>query len=71
MGIPCARKWPYWKTRQATPIEKLAQDSFSYINKIAGSLPEYLIVQYKRMAAGTPFTWRDLLVRSYISGIRY
>ena len=70
-GIPCARKWPYYRKREPTPLEKANQDAFAYCNAIAPFLPEYVKDQYKRMAQGTPLTWRDLWVRAYMQGIRY
>jgi len=66
-----ARKWPRWHTRESYPAEAANQADFAYVNKLAGSLPEYLINQYKRMAAGTPFSWKDLLVRAYMKGLDY
>ncbi len=65
------RKWPKWTKRESHPDEKVNQDAFAYINKIAGSLPIYLQDQYRRMARGTRFTWKDLLVRAYMKGLDY
>lgn len=70
-GIPCARSWPRYKPRQASPDEAAVQSDFSYINKLASQLPEDIIDQYKAMAVGTPFTWKDLLVRGYMGGFDY
>lgn len=70
-GQAVARKWPYWKTRTPTLTEKAAQERFAYVNQVAKTLPQFVIEQYQRMAQGTPFSWKDLLVRSYISGIKY
>lgn len=70
-GIPCARRWPRWGKREPTPEEKANQDKFAYCNAIAPYLPEYIKDQYKRMAAGTSLTWRDLWVRAYMTGIAY
>lgn len=70
-GVACARKWPRWRRRTATPEEAANQDAFRYINQVAGSLDPYIIAQYQAMAAGTPFTWKDLLVRAYMKGIDY
>lgn len=70
-GIPVARKWPYFPKREPSPLEIEIRQTFAYANHMAGQLPEYIIDQYKRMATGTPFSWKDLFVRSYISGIQY
>lgn len=68
---PVARKWPRWSAREPHPDERVNQDAFAYINRMAGQLPTYVIDQYKKMAASTPFTWKDLLVRSYMKGLDY
>jgi len=65
------RKWPSWTKREPHPDEKVNQDAFAYINKLAASLPSYIQDQYRTMAAGTPFTWKDLLVRAYMKGLDY
>jgi len=70
-GIPCARKWPHWPPRKPYPTEKANQDAFAHAMELTKTLPTFIIRQYKRMAAGTPFRWQDLFVRSYMSGIRY
>lgn len=70
-GIPCARMWPHWPKRDPTDPERAAQQSFAYITKAAAQLPEYIVDQYRRMAVGTPWTWRDLLTRSYLQGLGY
>lgn len=69
MGIPCARKWPVWRPRKPHPLEKAGQDDFAAINKAAPFLPVEFIDAYKDMAVSTPFTWKDLLVRSYMRGL--
>ncbi|KKM95051.1 hypothetical protein LCGC14_1192160 [marine sediment metagenome] len=66
-----ARKWPSWTKREPHPDEKVNQNAFAYINRVAGSLPAYIQDQYRAMAVGTPFTWKDLLVRSYMKGMDY
>lgn len=68
-GIPCARKWPIWPDRKPYPLEKIAQDTFAYSVKSWPAQPEFLRSQFQRMAAGTPFSPRDLFMRSYLSGL--
>jgi len=70
-GLPCARKWPRWPKRAPYPTEKANQDAFAHAMALTKTLPEFIIDQYKRMVAGTPYRWQDLFVRSYMSGIRY
>ena len=66
-----ARKWPIWRPREAHPNEAANQSAFAYINRVARTLPTFIIDQYKAQAQGTPLTWKDLLVRSYMKGIDY
>lgn len=68
-GIPCVRMWPRYFTRKPHPAEAANQQRFAYINQLASTLPAYIIDQYKAMAVGTPFSWKDLLVQSYIKGM--
>lgn len=68
-GIPCARMWPRWPKRDPHPDEKANQDAFAYVQSHLSLLPDYLIDQYKRMAVGTPWTWRDLLLSTYMKGV--
>ncbi len=68
---PVARKWPVYHPREPHQAEGVNQQAFAYVNKIAKTLPTYIIDQYKRMAQNTPFTWKDLLVRAYMKGIDY
>lgn len=69
MGIPCARKWPVWRPREPHPDERVNQDDFTRINQAASSLPLEFITAYKAMAQGTPFTWKDFMVRSFMRGL--
>lgn len=68
-GIPVCRKWPVWKTRASTPTEKANQDDFSRINKAAIGMPVEFIEAYKELCQGTPLTWKDLMVRSFMRGL--
>lgn len=69
MGIPCARMWPTWGPRTPYVLEKANQDVFVYITTHLSSMPDYEIDQYKRMAQGTPWTWRDLAIHCYFKGL--
>ena len=66
-----ARRWPRWKPREPWPTERANQTDFAYINQVARNLPVFVINQYKRMVVGTNFSWKDLLVRSYMKGLDY
>ena len=69
MGIPCARKWPVWRPREPHYAERLNQDDFARVNKAYSSLPLEFITAYRSLAQGTPFTAKDLLVRSFMRGL--
>jgi len=69
-GQPCARKWPRWHPRESYPAEKANQDDFRAINQAWHYFPEFIKRQFNRMAQGTPYTGKDLCVRSYMSGQR-
>lgn len=69
MGIPCARKWPVWKPREPTLLEKANQEKFAYINKAYKTLPVEIIEAFEREASATPFTAKDLVVRAYMKGL--
>lgn len=69
MGIPCARKWPVWRTRKPYPDEKANQDDFATISKAATSMPLEFLEAYRELAQGTPFTWKDLMTRTYMRGL--
>ncbi len=69
MGIPVARKWPVYKVRQPHYEEWLNQQDFKRINQAAPFLPVKIITAYEQLAQGTPFTWKDLLVRTFMRGL--
>ncbi|MBA7633164.1 hypothetical protein ES703_40726 [subsurface metagenome] len=68
-GIPVCRKWPVWRKRASYPSEKANQDDFTRINQAAISMPVEFIEAYMELAQGTPFTWKDLMVRSFMRGL--
>ncbi len=70
-GIPCARMWPTWPKRVPYPAEKANQDDFTYAVKQATLASDYIKDRYKALAAGTPWTWRDLFIRGYMKGLPY
>jgi len=68
-GQPCVRRWPRYFTREPHPLEAFGQQQFGYINHLAPTLPEFIKDQYRRLAQGTKFTWKDLLVQAYMKGL--
>lgn len=69
-GIPCARMWPHWPKRVASPLEKANRDAFGYAARMWGQLPEYIKEMYRQMAASTSVTCRDIFQRSYMNAGR-
>ncbi len=69
MGIPVARKWPIWRPREPYAVERSNQDDFARINKAYSTLPVEILTAYKTLAQGTPFTGKDLMVRSFMRGL--
>lgn len=70
-GIPCARMWPTWRPRKPTAIEKVAQDRFRYINQLTPQIQPIIRSAYQEMARRYYLTWKDWIVRGYLSGIHY
>ena len=68
-GVPCARGWPRPPTESRSPAVQAGWIPFSYINRIAASLPLEIIQAYKDMATGSNAHWKDYLTRAYIMGI--
>jgi len=68
-GIPCCRKWPRWAPREPYPLEKINQDAFAYAMKSWKLQPEWLKVQWQRMAQGTPWRAQDLFLKAYMKGL--
>lgn len=67
-GIPCARSWPRYRPRAPTSEEREAQETFSYATLVANLLPPFVVAQYRKMTAGTPWTWKDLFIKGYLKG---
>lgn len=70
-GTAVVRMWPRAPTGPRTEAVMVGANKFSYINKLASSIPPVIREAYERAASGTGLTWRDYLVRAYISGIDY
>lgn len=70
-GIPVARMWPTWPKREPHPDERVNQDAFRYINTHLKDIPDFILDQFKSMAASTPYTWKDLVVKAYMKGLNY
>jgi len=68
---PIVRSWPRPPIGPRAPTVSVRFAPFGYINQVAHVLPEYLKQQYAQMAQGTGLSWKDYLVRAYMSGISY
>lgn len=62
------RSWPRSPGRNRNPQVVAAQGPFTYINKLASTLPPDVIEPYKELALGSGLTWKDYLNRLYING---
>lgn len=70
-GIPVARKWPEYPPRTPSPSELFNQQDFAYINEFAVNLAPAPINEWRDMAKGTIWTWKDAMVKAYMSGLAY
>ena len=68
-GLNIVRSWPRYRSKTLTEPTKAQWPAFSYVNKIAGSVSPEVRAAYQKMASGTGLSWKDYLVRGYISGI--
>lgn len=71
MGIPVARRWPYYPPRDPHPAEAAWQAIFGYCAGLWNQLSTLIKQRYKRMALTSSYTGRDLFMRSFLSGIKY
>lgn len=67
-NLNIVRKWPRAPERGRNENVLATGARFSYINKLASTLPENVIDTYQWLADKTGLTWKDWLTRNYISG---
>jgi len=67
-NLNIVRSWPRAPGRNRAPAVVATQGPFSYINKMASTLPADVIAPYKTLADGSGLAWKDFLVRYYING---
>lgn len=67
MGLPCARKWPRSPGHQRAPAVEEQWPPFAWASSNWNSLSPEIQDQYRRMAAGTHLTGRDIFTKGFIS----
>ena len=67
-GMPCARSWPRSPGHDRAPAVEAQWDAFAYAASHWNSLSPTVQDAYRRMAAGTKASGRDLFTKSYING---
>jgi len=68
-GVPCARAWPQRPRVPRSLAVQLSQKPFIEGVRLASQLSPEMVEFYKSNAASTTLTWRDLFMRSYLSGL--
>ncbi len=68
-GLACARRWPRWHARTPTDAERASQVDLAYAARACGALSPHMKAQWRQLATGTRFTWREMFVRAYIRGL--
>lgn len=69
MGIPVCRKWPNFSHVKWSDAVKQSQADFGYASSMASQVSASVASAYRDMAKGSPFSWKDLLVKGYFIGI--
>ena len=62
------RKWPRAPERTRSESVQATGALFAYANKAASTLSAETIATYEELASGTGFSWKDFLIRNYLSG---
>lgn len=68
MGQPCVRKWPRKVGHFRAPAVQAGWTAFSEAASLWNSLSPEVQDAYKRMAAGTTMSGRDIFTKSFING---
>ena len=67
MGIPCARRWPRSPGRRRAPAVEEQWAPFVWASQNWNSLTPEVQDAYKRMAAGTNLSGRDIFMKCYLA----
>lgn len=68
-GIPCARSWPRSPGHTRAPAVEAQWPLFTEATQLWPTLTAEVQALYYTMAEGTPYTGRDVFMRSYMSGL--
>jgi len=66
-GIACVRSWPRSPGHERAPAVEAQWSAFTEASKLWNELSPEVREAYKRMAAGTHLSGRDVFTKSYIS----
>ena len=66
-NLHIVRSWPRSPGRNRSAAVVASQQPFTYINKLASTLPADVIEPYKQMASDSGLSWKDYLNRLYIN----
>ena len=68
-GIACVRRWPRSPGHRRAPAVEAQWSAFSEATKLWNQLSPEVQEAYKRMAAGTHLSGRDLSVKCYLTNL--
>lgn len=68
-GLICVRKWPRSPGHHRSPAVEAQWPIFTKATQLYIQLSPEVVALYREMASGTPYTARDLFMRSYLSGL--
>jgi hypothetical protein len=66
-SITVARKWPTYNASNYPSSARLMCAFFAYISQQSMNVSTDVMAAYEAMAGGTGLTWRDMMVRCYLS----
>lgn len=67
VGIHCCRTWPTYRPGNYPESSKVMQPFFAYVNKMAPFISPDVLAAYDALAGGTGLSWKDYMVRLYLS----
>lgn len=66
-SIVVCRTWPKYNAANYPASARLMNAFFAYINQQTYNITPEVMAAYEFMAGGTGLTWRDFMVRCYLS----
>ena len=66
-GIACVRRWPRSPGHRRAPAVEAQWSAFAIATKLWIELSPEVQEAFKRMAAGTPWSGRDVFTKSYLT----